>query len=48
MDVGLDEARRDQAALEVDLAAFGCEPRLDRRDALALDADVEGRVRRGR
>src|SRR5262245_49111124 len=44
MDVRLNERGRHQAPLRVDLAAFRGEPRLDCGNALALDADVEGRA----
>jgi hypothetical protein len=44
MNMGLDETRRDQPALEIDLLGFCGKPRLDRRDAFAFYADVERRV----
>ena len=44
VDVGLDEAGRDQASPEVDLLAFGGEPGLDGGDAPALDPDVDRRL----
>ena len=40
MDVGLDKAGRDQPAAEIDGFALGREPRLDRGDLAAGDADV--------
>src|SRR5271166_4459405 len=40
MDVGFDEARRDQAAAEIDGFALGRKPRLHRHNAPAGDADV--------
>ena len=44
MNMGLDETRRDQAPLEIDFPAIRGKPRLDRRDALSVDADVECRA----
>ena len=43
MNVGLDEAGRDQPALGVDLLSFRREVRLDGSDAAALDPDVDRR-----
>ena len=40
MDMGFDEARRDQTAAEIDGFALGREARLDRGDPPAGDADV--------
>ena len=40
MDVGLDEARRNQAAAEIDGLALGREAGLDRGDPSAGDADI--------
>ena len=40
MDVGLDKAGRDETAAEIDRLALGGEPRLDRGDLAAGDADV--------
>ena len=40
MDVGLDEARRNETAAEIDRLALGRKPRLDSGDPAAGDADV--------
>jgi hypothetical protein len=44
MDVRLDEARRDEAAFEIDFTSFRREPRLDRGDPPPVDADIERRA----
>ena len=44
VNVGLDEPRRNQASLDVDLLSLGGEPGLDGGDAPVLDADVDRRL----
>ena len=44
VDVGLDEAGRDQSSPEVDLVAGGVQTGLDGGDAAALDPDVDRRL----